>query len=109
MIIELKLKYLLLLCASELVMCHAENMLARVLRQVIQSPTSTTPTPDFNSFENNVDTSQTDSLWNPLKWFQPRSGIPYNPDTDLTTVSKCIYSLLYIAKSNKNKKKPFYM
>lgn len=96
MTVELKLKYLLLLLfASGMVMCHAETMLARVLRQVIQSPTSTTPTPQLNSFENDVDSSQTDSLWNPLKWFQPRSGIPYNPDTDLTTVST-LYTLLRI-------------
>ena len=63
------------------VLCNAENVINRVLRQVLSYETATA--------------DQVNSVWNPFSWFQPRlNSIPYNPDTDLTTVSKYLYYLI---------------
>lgn len=36
--------------------------------------------------------SQNTPFWNPFTWLQPRAvSIPYNPDTDLSTVSTLFY------------------
>lgn len=63
---------------------NADNVINRVLRQVL-------------SYEQETADAQANNPWNPFTWFQPRlHSIPYNPDTDLTTVSCQVWLLLLL-------------
>lgn len=60
--------------------CNGENVFNRVFRQVAE-----TINYDKGSSEHEDTTA---APWNPLNWFIPKiNDIPYNPDTDLGTVS----------------------
>lgn len=62
--------------------CHGENVFNRVFRQVAETISYDKGTSEHD------DTTVTP--WNPLHWFIPKiNDIPYNPDTDLGTVSLC--------------------
>lgn len=63
-----------------IVLCNGENVFNRVFRQVAE-----TISYDKSSSEHE---DTTPAPWNPLNWFIPKiNDIPYNPDTDLGTVS----------------------
>lgn len=62
--------------------CNGENVFNRVFRQVAETI----------SYDKGSSSSEhedaTATPWNPLNWFIPKvNDIPYNPDTDLGTVS----------------------
>lgn len=63
-------------------LCNGENMFNRVFRQVAE-------TISYDKSSSSGDHEDTTSTpWNPLNWFIPKiNDIPYNPDTDLGTVS----------------------
>lgn len=94
----------LLLCADNV--CNADNMIERMLRQVL--PATMTNEVDQQQQQQPLlheehhqhqqqqqqivteDDNSNTAGWNPFTWFTPRiRTIPYNPDTDLTTV--CIF------------------
>lgn len=60
-------------------LCNGENMFNRVFRQVAET---------INYEKSSSSEEATPAPWNPLNWFIPKiNDIPYNPDTDLGTVS----------------------
>ncbi len=64
-------------------LCNGENVFNRVFRQVAETINYDKP----SSNDHHVDTTTT-TPWNPFNWFIPKiNDIPYNPDTDLGTVS----------------------
>lgn len=77
--------------------CNADNMIERMLRQVL--PATMTNEVDQQQQQHQQpqvivteDDNSNTAGWNPFNWFTPRiRTIPYNPDTDLTTV--CIFFL----------------
>lgn len=85
-------------CLALTVLCNADNMIERVLRQVlpitltneVDSTTSTQQQTYNNQPQQHYVTEDDNSNtagWNPFTWFTPHlRTIPYNPDTDLATV-----------------------
>lgn len=68
-----------------IVLCSAENVFNRVFRQVAE-----TMNYDKSASEHENTTS---TPWNPFNWFIPKiNDIPYNPDTDLGTVSLLLFA-----------------
>ena len=72
------MKYLRTIIASLIVIivtsCSGNNEFENMVSQIISTTQSTQ--------------KATPESWNPLDWLKPKvASIPYNPDTDLTTVS----------------------
>lgn len=68
-------------------LCDGENVFNRVFRQVAETISYD------KSSSDREDTTATP--WNPFNWFMPKiNDIPYNPDTDLGTVSLFTYLVL---------------
>lgn len=87
--------------------CKADNMIERVLRQVLPitltNEVDPTPSTQHQTYSNQnqqhhvtEDDNSNTAGWNPFTWFTPNlRTIPYNPDTDLATVNsnnKSVYS-----------------
>lgn len=90
-------------CFALTVVCKADNMIERVLRQVLPitltnevDPTPSTEQQSYNHHHDYVteDDNSNTAGWNPFTWFTPHlRTIPYNPDTDLATVNSLYKSV----------------